>query len=290
MSTIIRETTPLQEDDLFALFRHSQAKFDYPLHIHSEYEINMVCNTSGKRIIGDSIEPFADLDIILVGPNLPHLWKAPTFNETTVITIYFEDTIVSSPLFMKKMFTPIREMLLRSSRGLDFSPETKYRIKDRLFQLSQSHGFNTGLDFFSLLYELATSPGQRSLASPSYDVNTIRDESKSGRIAAICRYIEENYHQDISLKSLADQIKLSESAFSHLFKKRTSRSFVEYLNEVRIGQATKMLLETTLTISEISYRCGFNNLSNFNKMFRKLKKQTPSEYRKSLSQITTRNY
>lgn len=290
MFDIIKETTPLQSEDLFALFRYGQAKFDYPLHIHSEFEINMVCNTSGKRVIGDSIEPFGELDVILVGPNLPHLWKAPTTEATTVITIYFHDLIVNSFLLNKKMFTPIKEMLMRSNRGLDFSYETKARIKDRLFLLSQSHGFNTGLDFFSILYELATSPGQRTLASPSYDVNSIKVESKSRRISDICKYIEDNYKENISMKDIAKRINMSESAFSHFFKKRTSRSFVEYVNEVRIGKATKMLMETTHSVSEISYLCGFNNLSNFNKMFKKITQQTPTEYRVSLHQMIKRNF
>lgn len=290
MFEIVRETTPLQSEDLFALFRHAQAKFDYPLHIHPDFEINMVCNTSGKRIIGDSIEPFEDLDIILVGPNLPHLWKAPTAEDTTVITIYFHDVIVNSFLLNKKVFSPIKEMLARSNRGLDFSHETKIRIKDRLFLLSQSHGFNTGLDFFSILNELATSPGQRTLASPSYDINSMKVESKSRRISDICKYIEDNYKEEIVLKEIAGRINMSESAFSHFFKKRTSRSFVEYVNEVRIGKATKMLMETMHSISEISFLCGFNNLSNFNKMFKKITNKTPTEYRNSLHQTIKRNF
>ncbi len=290
MFNVIRETTPLQDEDLFALFRHSQAKFDYPLHIHSDFELNMVCHTSGKRIIGDSIEAFEELDLILMGPDLPHKWKAPTTKDTTVITIYFHDLFVNSFLLQKRMFTPIKEMLIRSNRGLDFSQETKARMKDRLFLLSQSHGFNTGLDFLSILYELAISSGQRTLASPSYDIDSLKVETKSRRISSICKYIEENYMENISRQEMAKSINMSDSAFSHFFKKRTSRSFVEYVNEVRIGKATKMLMETTHGVSEICFQCGFNNLSNFNKIFKKITQKTPSEYRNSLHQTFKRNF
>lgn len=290
MFKVIRETTPLQDEDLFALFRHSQAKFDYPLHSHSDFELNLVCHTNGKRIIGDSIESFEDLDLILMGPDLPHKWKAPTTEDTTVVTIYFHDLFVNSFLLQKRMFTPIKEMLTRSNRGLDFSKETKLRMKDRLFLLSQSHGFNTGLDFLSILYELAISSGQRTLASPSYDIDSLKVETKSRRISNICKYIEENYKENISRQEMAESINMSNSAFSHFFKKRTSRSFVEYVNEVRIGKATKMLMETTHSVSEISFQCGFNNLSNFNKIFKKITQKTPSEYRDSLHQTIKRNF
>lgn len=288
MSAIVREITPLKGEDLFILLNNKEAKFDYQMHFHSDYELNMVCNTSGKRIVGDSMESFSDFDLILLGSNLPHLWKAPTTIDTYVITIQFHDKIFNSFLMGKRLFSPICDMLARSQRGLDFSDETKHRVKNRIFGLSQSVGFNTVLDFFSILYELATSQGQRTLASSSYDISSVIKESKSRRIAKVCSYIEENYEQEIKLSSVAELIGMSESAFSHFFKKRTNRNFVSYLNDVRIGHATRMLFETTHSVAEIAFLSGFNNISNFNRVFKKSKGQNPSEYRASIQKMLTK--
>ena len=288
MGNIIREITPLNREDLFILLNNRLAKFDYPVHFHSDYELNMVCNTSGKRFVGDSVENFDEFDLILLGTNLPHKWKAPTRSDTHVITIQFDDKIVDSFLLGKRLFSPIRDMLLRSSRGLDFSDATKKLVKDKLLLLSQSHGFNTALDFYSILYDLATSQGQRLLASTSFDSSIIIRESKSRRIDTICRYIEINFAKEISLSEVASMVAMSESSFSHFFKKRTSRNFISYLNDVRIGHATKLLFETTQSINEISFLCGYSNISNFNRIFKKIKGQTPSEYRTSIQQILTK--
>jgi AraC-like DNA-binding protein len=288
MSNIVREITPLKTEDLFILLNNKKAKFDYQIHFHSDYELNMVCNTSGKRIVGDSMEQFSNFDLILLGSNLPHVWKAPTSDDTHVITIQFHDQILNSFLMNKRLFSPIKDMLERSLRGLDFSEETKQRVKDKIFALSQSHGFSTALDFFSILYELSTSQGQRNLASSTYDTSSVIKESKSRRIAQVCSYIEEHYKEEINLSHVAELIGMSESAFSHFFKKRTNRSFVSFLNDARIGHATKMLFETTHSVAEIAYLSGFCNISNFNRIFKKSKGQTPSEYRASIQKVLTK--
>ena len=288
MEKLTREITPLSQDDLFILLNNKMAKFDYPNHFHNDYELNMVCNTSGKRIVGDSVENFNDLDLVLLGSNLPHKWKAPTRADTHVITIQFDSSIVDSFLIGKKLFAPIKEMLIRSSRGLDFSVATKQLIKEKLILLSHSGGFATALEFYSILYELATSQGQRYLASSTFDTSTVSRESKSQRIEAVCKYVEDNYVKDISLGEVADLVAMSESSFSHFFKKRTNRNFISYLNDVRIGHSTKRLFETTSSIKEISFLCGFSNISNFNRIFKKIKGQTPSEYRTSIQQILTK--
>lgn len=288
MSAIVREITPLKDDDLFILLNNREAKFDYAMHFHSDYELNLVCHTSGRRMVGDSMETFTENDLIMIGSNLPHVWKAPTSKETHVITIQFHDKIFNSFLMGKRLFSPIRDMLARSQRGLDFSDETKSRVKNKILALSQSAGFNTVLDFFSILYELATSQGQRTLASSTYDISSVIKESKSRRIAKVCSYIEEHYEQEIKLSNLAEIIGMSESAFSHFFKKRTNRNFISYLNDVRIGHATRMLFETTNSIAEIAYLCGFNNISNFNRLFKRSKGQNPSEYRASIQKVLTK--
>lgn len=287
MNEIVREITPLNNEDLFILLNNRNAKFDYPIHFHPDFELNLVMNASGERIIGDSVENFNAPDLVLIGSNLPHIWKSQD-NDAHVITIQFHEQLLNSFLLSKRMFAPIKEMLIRSARGIIFSGDTKARLTEKISRLSSSHGFSTALDFFSILYDMATTREQRLLANAFYDTNEVMRESKSRRISAICRYIEENYYKDISLKEVSAMINMSESAASHFFKKRTNRSFVSYLNEVRIGHALKMLIETSHSVSEICYMCGYSNLSNFNRMFKKIKNQTPTEYRDAFQQVLTK--
>ena len=288
MTKIQREITPLVKEDLFLLLNNKKAKFDYAIHFHSDIELNLVLNTSGKRIVGDSVEMFQAEDLVLIGSNIPHVWKAYTDDDTQVITIQFQESLLDNEVFSKRIFKQIREMIGLASKGIVFSGETLQQAKKRIFALSQSHGFNTALEFLALLNELAISPEQRFLTSVPYDNSSLMRESKSHRIGKICTYIDENYHKEISLGEIANLVDMSESAVSHFFKKRTNRSFITYLNEVRIGNAARMLVETNKTISEISYACGFSNISNFNRMFKRFKDQTPTEYRNGVQNIITK--
>lgn len=218
MGTIQCEVTPLTDEDLFVLLNNPKAQFDYPIHFHSDYELNLVMNTSGKRIIGDSIEDFENCDLVLLGPGLPHKWKAPTLDETLVITIQFHEQMYNSFLLNKRVFEPIKELLIRSSRGIVYTGKTFERVKERLLNLSNARGFNTALEFYSILYDLSIADEQRLLTSASYDSSLLVRESRSRRIEKICKYIEVNFKKDITLKEIAALVNMSESAISHFFK------------------------------------------------------------------------
>lgn len=288
MNIIQCEVTPLLKEDLFVLLNNIKAKFDYPTHYHSDYELNLVMGTSGKRIVGDSIEEFTEGDLVLIGPGVPHAWKAPTYDNTHVITIQFHEDMYNSFLLSKRVFEPIKELLFRSKRGITFTGSTYESVKAKIIELSQKRGFTTALDFYGILNELSISDGQRLLTSPTYDSSLLVRQSKSRRIEKICRYIDENYGKNISLKEIAEMVNMSESAVSHFFKKRTNRSFITYLTDTRIGNAARMLAETTMNISSIAYECGFSNMANFNRTFRKYKNQTPSEYRNDIESTITK--
>jgi len=273
---------------MFLLANHKPAKFDYPIHFHSDYEINLVMNISGKRIIGDSVENFKNFDLVLTGSNLPHAWKAPFDKNNHIINIKFQAEIIDSWIMRKRLLQPIKEMLERSSRGILFSEETINTMTDRFLKLSQSQGFSTALDFLSILYDLSTSQKQRVLASTNYSSLSIVKTSQSRRINTICQYINQNYHREITLQEIGELVNMSESAISHFFKKRTTRNFITYINDVRIGNASRLLEETTRSISDIAYSCGYNNLSNFNHTFKKYRNQTPREYRNDIQNAVTK--
>lgn len=120
MKDIQKEITPIAADDLFIVLNHPNAKFDYPVHYHPDYEINLVMDTYGSRIVGDSVEAFEALDLIMIGPNLPHAWKGEVVEGNHVITIQFSDKLLNFPILEKRLFNPIKQLLLESQRGIGF--------------------------------------------------------------------------------------------------------------------------------------------------------------------------
>lgn len=280
---IIREITPLSEDDFFIVLNHFNAKFDFPVHYHPEYELNLVLHSKGKRIIGDSIEAYGHPDLVLIGPNTPHAWTGNEPN-VQVVTIQFLPDFLSEKAFSRKLTLPIKELLERSKMGVVFSNETTNNFLERIMLLTETRRFDSLLQFLSILNDLATSPGQRSLSSLSY-VGQF-DTSKSRRIKIVNQYLYDNLINQIKINDVAALVNMTPSAFSHFFKKRTQRSFSDYLSDLRIGNAARLLIESEKTVSEICYESGFNNISNFNRAFKEKKGCTPTEFRSQQKYIT----
>ncbi|MCD7930725.1 MAG: AraC family transcriptional regulator [Tannerellaceae bacterium] len=284
MKEIQKEITPLSADDLFIVLNHPSAKFDYPVHHHSDFEINLVMDTYGKRIVGDSIEEFSTLDLVMIDPNVPHAWQGEIVENNHVVTIQFSDKLLDFPILEKRLFNSIKNLMLEAHRGLVFSEKTRIEMKEKILKLTKMQGFQTVLEFFSILHGLSVAD-RRLLISNQYDSQAVVRTSKSRRIAKVCKYIEAKYEEPIKLGEVAALVNMSESAFSHFFKKKTNTSFIDYLTNLRIARACQMLTETTHSIAEICYACGFNNLSNFIRTFKKKKGSTPSEYRTLIEQL-----
>ena len=280
---IVREITPLSEDDFFIVLDHFNAKFDFPIHYHPEFELNLVLHSEGKRIIGDSIKEYNSADLVLIGPNTPHAWTGEK-DGVRVITIQFHADFLGEKTLSRKLTMPIKELLERSRLGVLFSQETTNNMIERIFKLSEVRGFDSLLEFLSLLYDLSISRNQITLSSPSY-VGQF-DTSKSHRIKMVNQFLHSNLHNPIRVNDAAALVNMSPSAFSHFFKKRTQRAFSDYLTDLRIGHAARLLIETEKNISEVCFESGFNNISNFNRSFRAQKGCTPSEFRAQQKLIT----
>ena len=279
MKYVRREITPISNQDFYVLQNHFNAQFDYPLHYHPEFEINLVFNTYGKRFIGDSIENYRDIDLVLVGSNTLHAWTNDSkTSDARVITIQFATDFLNKQTLARNVMQPIKTLLEKSQQGILFARNDVKFLKKKILDLIELSGFEGVLGFLSLLDEMAKSSYQLILPiAPS--LNPI-DRSNNSRILEVCYFIQNNYRKKISIDEVAQLVNMSPSAFSHYFKKRTYRSFTDYLIDLRISNACRLLIETDMSIANISEEIGFNNLSNFNKVFKKRKQKTPKDYRK----------
>ena len=277
-----QEIVPIHKEDLFIILNHPNAKFDYPVHYHPEYEINLVMGCTGTRVVGDSEETFGPTDLVMVGPSLPHAWKSKDVTNH-VITIQFSQELSQYPMLSKRIFAPIRQLLQDSENGLSFEGPEQESIKEQIISLTRMQGFQSVTAFLNILSTMANANRKR-LVSGLFE-SDLGSSTKSRRIAKVCEYIDQNLDKDLSLAEVAALVNMSESAFSHFFKKRTGLSYINYVNNQRIAKACTLLSDTTLSASEICYDCGFNNKSNFIRIFRKKKNMTPIEYRKYIGQM-----
>lgn len=280
---IHREITPLSENDCFLVFDRSRKIFDFPIHFHPEYEITFIYNATGaKRIVGDHIGEIDNYELVMVGPNMYHGWEnykndqSLVFNE---ITIQFPRYLFDSHFLNKNILKPIKELFNSANQGILFSNETAQRVEKKLKSISKKNGFDNFLEFQSLLYDLAISREKRILTSISF--NDKNDFHNSERIEKIYNFVKENYKEKIKVEDAASKINMTVISFGRLMKKRTGKTFVEFVNELRLGYATRDLIETNNNVTEICYKCGFNNISNFNRLFRKKQNCTPSEFREN---------
>ncbi|MEM9000127.1 MAG: AraC family transcriptional regulator [Bacteroidota bacterium] len=280
-----REITSLSPQDSFLVMNRVRDSFDYPIHFHPEIELNFISNGKGmQRTVGESIETIDDFELVLVGPNVYHGWEMHQCRHSVhEVTIQFHNDLFSEMFMRKTIMTPLRHMFDRSVHGILFSKEQAKQIAPRLIKVSTLEGIDYFLELFSILYDLSITPDQKLLSSSLLPKDNFENSDK---IKMLYNYVQENYTKSITLSEISQLLSMSNVSFNRFMKKRTNKTFVEYLNEVRIDNACRLLGEKDLGISEIAYACGFNNIANFNRIFKKVKGCTPSRYRKNSAWIT----
>jgi len=285
MNNIIKEITPLTQNDCFTIFSRVKQDFDFPLHFHEEFELNLILNAPGaKRIVGDNIEEITDMELVLVGPNLSHVWTTHNCKseEITEVTIQWHKDLFDDKMLRRNQLSFIRKMFERSVRGILFPRETIEKVYKRILDINQLQGFDSVLELMSILHDLSSSKSLRVLSDATFNNDQVLNYN-SRRIDKAFEFMNANFNKPITLKDLSKLVSMTEVSFSRFIKKRTGNTFIDSLNEIRLGHATRMLIETTHSVSEISYKCGFNNISNFNRLFKKKKHCTPKEFRENFS-------
>jgi AraC-like DNA-binding protein len=281
-SIAIHEITPLSDKDCFYIADRHKTEFNYPLHCHSEYELNFCENIAGvKRIVGDSTEITGDYDLVLItGKQLEHVWEQNDCqsNDIREITIQFSQSLLDNFL-NKNQFDSIRQMLEKAEVGLCFPTNAIMKVYPILDALSsEKRGFYAVTQFMTLLYELSLFKDEaRTLSTSSFAKTETHSDSR--RVEKVREYIDQHYKEEIRLAQLADIAGMTPVSFSRFFKVRTGRSLTDYIIDIRLGYAARLLVDSTMSIAEICYDCGFNNLSNFNRIFKKKKRCAPKEFR-----------
>ena len=285
MKYILKEITPLGKNDLFIANYWPDNQMDFPLHFHEDYELCLTLNVRGKRILGNLVEDFTEKDLVITTPNVLHCYKrddAFLNVRCEVVVIQFPKELPSWGIFDTDQLRNIRNLLCQPAPGLKFSEETAEAVRERLLRLPRTEGFEAVQLFFGILHELACADRtQVELIGVQSSDSTL---PHSRRINKIVQFVEKNYHHKISLEDVGELVGMSASSVSRFFKQRTRHNFWDYLNGFRIDRAAQMMIETEHTISEISYACGFNNISNFNRVFRERIGTTPSDYRNKLKE------
>ena len=281
---ILREIIPLTSSDCFTMFTRVKTEFDFPLHSHEELELNLIINAQGaRRIIGDHIGEIDDMELVLVGSNLPHYWATHKCKSKEIreVTLQFHKDLFDEKFLRRNQLGFIRNMMERSAKGILFSKLTIKQIMPRLNGLNQKQGFDSVLELLSILHDLSISRNMHVLSDSTF--NNTEFSYNSRRIEKALEFMNQNFQKAITLNEVAKLTNMANVSFSRFFKARTGITFMDSLLELRLGNASRLLIDTTQSIAEVAYNCGFNNISNFNRLFKKKKNCTPREFRENYS-------
>lgn len=280
----VLEYLPRNSGESFVTKYFDYNYFPTPWHFHPEYELVLVTESTGKRFIGDHISDFKPGDLALIGPYLPHTYKNDPqyFDEHSClraksIVIHFREDSFGDSFLNLPDSQKIGNLLSRSTKGLAITGTTQMLISEKLHNLTVEKGFSRLLGLLDILNILAES---KDLSFICNNVITAQNPTETARMNKIIDFVIKNFKREILLSEASDLANMAENSFSRYFSQRTRKSFTSFVNEVRLNHASKLLIETPKSITAICTECGFNNLSNFNRQFRKVYKKNPLTFKK----------
>lgn len=277
----------LSEGSSFLATRLILPRFHSEYHFHPEYELKYVIESKGKRFVGDTIENFQEGDLTLLGPNIPHYWKNDDIYDQSdtmmakAVVLLFTDHFLGEKFFTIQEMIPILELLKKAQAGLVFPNASSSRIPKMLEDLTKSKGPQRIILMLEVLAELAKSESRKLLTEefstgiPFLDANS----PSFVRLQKVHHYVIENFHFPLQIDDVANIANMTPHAFCKYFKKSTKKTFMTFLNELRVCHAKKLLIENRIPISQICMESGFNNISNFNRQFKTGTNMTPSDFR-----------
>lgn len=269
----------------FSIYRNRKPCLDESWHYHQELELIYVLKGKGIRFIGDHVDDFAEGELALVGSNLPHLWKnyPEYYNnlglETDTIVLQFNTEFLGQQFFDIHEMVLMKKLFTKAQNGINFlDKKLKTEILKELMSLIDLTGFQSVHCLLGILDKLSRCKDVSTFTSSGFSEKLNDKDSK--RLDRVYQFVLENFHREITLSEVAEVSYLGVSPFCRFFKKRTHKPFSQFLNEVRIGHACKLLIENKLSISQIAYHCGYNSQTNFNRQFKNIKGVNPKAFQK----------
>lgn len=289
MKTALQKS-PIPASHAFIARRLDDPFFDPNWHFHPEYQLFIVLEGSGTRFVGDSIERFRPGDLVFTGPNLPHLWRSDKeyFEggdrlRARGIVIYFHENFLGDALLQKNEAFNIRQLMERATKGLKVLGKTARQLRKMMENLLDLQDFESVIKLMEILHSLSQSSEYQYLSSDGYS-NTMK-RSDTDRMNKVHDFIMEHFNRRIKLEEVAALTYMTPTSFSRYFKSHTNRTFSQFLSEIRIGHASKLLIEKEMSVAEACFKSGFYTLSNFNRQFRQVHGLSPTEYRQAYLQI-----
>ena len=252
--------------------------------MHPEIELIYVNGGSGKRYIGNHQSYYEDGDLMMIGPNLPHYGFTDRLTNNKAETIVqMREDFLGNDFFHTPEMHVIGRLFNRSKQGLIFYGATKEKMGAKIEELPSKSPFERVISLLSILYDLAKSDEYKILNANSTSIEI--EPQDQARINKIYDFVRENFQRPIKLDEIAELVSMTKPAFCRYFKKLSSKTFTQFVNEYRMVHASKLLAETNIPVTEICYECGFNNFSHFNKQFKQFTGNSASAYRNELKMI-----
>ncbi|WP_133647587.1 AraC family transcriptional regulator [Paraburkholderia flava] len=276
------ELVAVQHDESFKVWSHGYPYRTVRWHFHPEFEIHLIVATTGKMFVGDHISSFAPGNLVLMGPNLPHNWVSDVPEGESIaqrnLVVQFGQEFVTRCTESFPEWRSVETLLADAQRGVSFGAKTSAAIQPLFKELLGARGLRRIVLFMSMLEHLLDATDREFLASPAYSVDP--SSFASTRINHALAYIGKNLSGELREGDLAQLAGQSVSAFSRYFRRHTGLPFVQYVNRMRINLACQLLMDYELSITDICFKAGFNNLSNFNRQFLAAKGMAPSQFRR----------
>jgi AraC-like DNA-binding protein/mannose-6-phosphate isomerase-like protein (cupin superfamily) len=289
MKTVLHKSE-IPPTRIFVVKDLNEKHFDPVWHAHSEYQLFVVLEGTGTRFIGDHIKSFKPGELIFTGPYIPHVWrsdeqyfKKESKERVRGIVIYFNENFLGDQFLEKEEIIQLKKLFLKSLRGLEFYGQKKQEVIDLMRELPTMEGLTSVIRILHILEILSRTKEYHYISSRAYS-DTL-DQHETDRLNQVYEYVFKNYRKKIRLQDLADMVHMTPTSFSRYFTMRNNKSFSRFLAEIRIKHACELLTETDEPIAQISYACGFDTLSNFNKQFREITHRKPTEYKKEFMSI-----
>lgn len=279
--------TPIAKSRSFECYHLCEPFFDPDWHFHPEYQIFTVLKGSGTRFVGDHVGPFKEGEVVFTGPNLPHLWRSDPeyFHQddlyTEGIVVYFHPDFLSESFFNRDEALLVKQVFQKAARGLLVKRRQSKQLQKKLEQLNEARDFHSVCLLLEILDDLSLIKEYQLLSSAGY-ANQL-NQTDSARMRAVHAYVLKNFTNKISLDEVAAVASMTPSAFSRHFKRHANKTFSNFLSQIRIGYACKLILENDLSIAQACFECGFQTLSNFNRQFKAITGYNPLKYKRMYS-------